>query len=248
MTKLIITLIIELIVITPIIFIALNKDNHKFKYLLLFVSYYFFYSILLAIPNWIPALRIIESTWNWSGKIYAITGSILFYIIFRKSLANYSYITFKQNDNSLKPKTYIIFIVFLVTIGLALFSVQKSETRFEDLLFQSTIPGLDEELAFRGIMLGLLSNSLRSKVNFGPINLGNPALLIISTLFGFAHSLHINANWNIQQNWLEFLDTFVIGWILGWMTIKSGSILMSILSHNLINILPIIVWILLKNG
>lgn len=242
MTKLIIGLIIQLIVITPFIVIALNRPDYKWKHLLLFILYYFFYTTLIAAPNWFPEIRIIDSAhhWNWSGKIYAITGSLLFYFKFRKVFANQNYITFKQNDNSLKSKFFITIIIFLVTIGLAFLSIKKSGERLEQFMFQLTMPGLDEELAFRGIMLGLLSNSLKSKIHIGSVNLGNPALLITSILFGLVHSIQIDNNWNFHQNWFEFMNAFAIGLLLGWITIKSGSILMSILTHNLINSLPAI--------
>ena len=220
------------------------RPNNKWKHLLLFASYYFFYLFLLAIPNLFPALRIVESAWNWSGKLYAITGSISFYLLFRKAFPQHNYITFKQKNNALKPKFYAIVIIFFVSAGLACFSVNKSETRLEYFLFQFTMPGLDEELAFRGIMLGLLSNSLKSKIYLGSRSLGNPALTITSILFAAGHSFSIDGNWVFYQNWFEFINMFAIGLLLGWMTVKSGSILMSILVHDLINILPkIIAWV-----
>jgi uncharacterized protein len=243
-----VTLLLELIVITPMVVMALNKPDYKWKYLLLFVAYYFLYTNLLFLPHWIPELRIIENTWNWAGKTYAIAGSVLFYFLFTGLLSNYNYITLKQNDNSLKPKTFIILTVFLVAAGLAFFFIKKSDTRFGDLLFQSIMPGIDEELAFRGIMLGLLSTALRSKFKLGSVNIGNPALLITSTLFGLVHSLHIGPDWDFHQDWFEFINTFATGWLLGWLTIRSGSILLSIVVHNLINILPIIIWLLVKSG
>lgn len=109
-------------------------------------------------------------------------------------------------------------------------------------LFQFTMPGLDEELAYRGIMLGLLSNSLKPRINLGSANLGNPALLITSILFGLSHSIYIDDNWSFYHNWFEFFNVFAIGLFLGWITIKSGNILMSILMHNLINTLPKIIF------
>ncbi len=244
MEKLIVTLIVELLVITPIIIVSLNRADYKWKHLLLFVFYYLFYFTILFIPSYNSEYRIIDNTWNWSGKIYAITSSILFYAIFRKSLEGHNYITFKQNDTSLKPKLLIIIIIFFATIGLSFFAIKNSETRLNQLLFQFTMPGIDEELAFRGIMLGLLSNLLKPKISFGRINLGNPALLITSILFGLAHSFEIDNNWVFHQNWFEFINMFAVGLFLGWMTIKSGSIFMPILSHNLINTLPkIFFWI-----
>lgn len=243
MAQLILSLIIELIVITPLILIAFNRSEDTWKYLLLFVVYYIFHASLLGAPSLIPALRIIKGTWNWSGKIYAIIGSLLFYTGFRKAFTDHNYITFRQHENTSKGVTFFIIVLFLLSIGLAFFSIHKSEGRLAYFLFQFTMPGLDEELAFRGIMLGLLSNSLRPKMHVGAKNLGNPALLITSILFGLGHSFQIDNNWNFHQNWFEFINTFAIGLLLGWMTIRSGSILRSVLAHNLINTLPkLIFW------
>jgi membrane protease YdiL (CAAX protease family) len=244
MEKLTIALIIQLSVITPLVIISYNRKEHKWIYLLLFLVYYFSYISFLAIPNWFPVLRIIESDyhWNWSGKIYAITGSIFFYILFRKMFANCDYITFRQN-NSFRPRFYVTIFLFILTIGLAIFSIKMSDERLEYFLFQCTMPGLDEELAFRGILLMLLSNALNPKIHIGTINLGNPSVIITSILFGLMHSLHIDNNWIVSQNWFEFINTFAIGLLLCWMTVKSGSILMAILAHNVINTLPkIIFW------
>lgn len=248
MAQLLITLIIELLVIAPIILIASNKAEDTYKCLLLFVAYFFFYACLLNLPNWFPVLKFMHGNWNWSGKLYAIAGSILFYQLFKTSFSNYHFITFKQRDNTVRTKAIILLFVFLLTIIYAFWALRNTTSRLEDLLFQSTMPGLDEELAFRGIMLGLLSNALIPKVKLGVINLGNPALLITAMLFGLGHSLHISPDWDFHQNWMEFINTFVIGWLLGWMTLKSGSILMPILTHNLLNVLPMIVGILLKKG
>ncbi len=243
MAQLITTLFIELIIVSPIIGIAMNRTDRRWKYLILFSLYYLGYFCLLFAPLLYPELNFIDSDWNWSGKIYAIVGSILFYILFRKAFSTHNYITFKQRDTSLKPKLIITIIVFLVAVGLAALSIYKSATRLDYFLFQFTMPGLDEELAFRGIMLGLLSNTLPSRVYFKNRSLGNPALLITSILFGLVHSFQIDRDWGFHQNWFEFTSTFATGLLLGWLTIKSGSIVMSILIHGLINTIPgIIAW------
>jgi len=245
MGKLIVLIIIEFIAISPLIFGNFDRSGDKWKNLLLFASYYCLYLFLLSAPTLFPELQFVESNlWNWSGKTYAITGSLLFYSLFRKSFANHNFISFKQNNNSLRPKFFIVLIIFILTIGLS-FLIKYSDENISQLKFQFTMPGIDEELAFRGIMLGILSNTLRSKIHIGSINLGNPSLIITSILFGLGHSLKIDDIYNFHQNWFEFVNMFAIGLLLGWMTIKSGSIIMAILSHNLINTLPkIILWIL----
>ncbi|MBK8556825.1 MAG: CPBP family intramembrane metalloprotease [Lewinellaceae bacterium] len=246
MPKLLLALFLQLLLISPLIFLSLNKDANKWKYLLPFALFYFMNTSLLALPNFMTEFRFIEGDWNWSGKTYAIVGSLLFYFLIRKSLGDYNYITLKQKAGSFRSKTYILIVVVLVLIGLTYFLVDKSSKNFTDLLFQSTMPGIDEELAYRGIMLGLLCNALNPRLKIGTLNLENPALIITSILFGFGHSFHFNPNWSIYQDWFEFFDKFAIGLLLGWMTIKSGSIVMSIFTHNLINTFPIMVQVFLR--
>ena len=243
MVQLILAALINLTVILPLIALGLNHPDSKWKSIILFASFYVAYVCLLSLPGWIPALRIIEGEWNWSGKIYGITGSILFLMLFRKELGDHNFITLSQRKTSLKPKLIITIIVFMVAVVLAVISIQKSGDRFEYYLFQFTMPGVDEELAFRGIMLGLLSNALRSKIYVKTTSLGNPALLITSILFGLGHSFQIDPDWCFHQNWVEFISTFATGLLLGWLTLRSGSILMAILIHDLFNVIPLlIVW------
>lgn len=168
----------------------------------------------------------------------------MFYALFRNEIAErYNYITFKQSNKKYGSALGGVVIVYLITIGLAIFCIEHSDKRTEQLLFQFTMPGIDEELAYRGIMMGLLSTALKPNVYVASKNLGNPALIITSIMFGLVHSFSIDHHWGFHQNWFEFINMFLVGLFLGWLTIKSGSILISILSHNLINtLLKIIFW------
>lgn len=227
-----------LLTICPIIVVALNKSDNKWKSLSLFFAYYFFYVCLLFLPINFPELRFIDTQWNWSGKTYAIIGSLLFYFLFKNVFKNYNYITIKQKNKTSRSRLIVLIVLYLITIALAVFAIKNTAERSAQLWFQFTMPGLDEELAFRGIMLGLLSNSLKPKIYVASKSLGNPALLITSIIFGLVHSFFIDPNWGFHQNWFEFFNMFGIGLLLGWITLKSGSILMPILAHNLINTLP----------
>lgn len=243
MPQLLLTQIIELLVISPLIAIGLNKPDYKRKYLILFAAFFVVYSCLLYFPSWMPSLRIIEGEWNWSGKIYGIAGSLLFLLVFRKELGDHNFITLRQRSNSLKPQLIITILAFVVAAVLAVLAVMKSGERSEYFLFQFTMPGPDEELAYRGIILGLLSNTLKSRIYIRNISLGNPALLITSILFGLGHSFQIDPQWGVHQNWVEFFSSFAFGMLLGWLTLRSGSILMAIMIHDLINVIPLlIVW------
>jgi len=107
----------------------------------------------------------------------------------------------------------------------------KSEYNFETLAFQISIPGIDEEIFFRGLLLGLLSSALKDKISF----LGNPSILLTAILFGFMHALKIDKNNSLSFESIYFFQTGIAGYVWGWVTIKSRSILLAILSHNLSN-------------
>lgn len=241
MVKLFIFLLIQLLLITPLLVISLNKFDQKPIRVFLFLIYFALYTSLLALPGLFPATKIIHSDqWNWSGKIFAITGSILFYARFKALFTNLNFITFKQKYNLF----YIVALVYFLVVGLAILSAHHSNDRAVYFLFQLTMPGIDEELAFRGIILGLLSNSLTSKIGIGSFKPINPALLITSILFGLGHAFQIDSHWIFHYNYFEFVNSFTIGLLLGWMTLKSGSVFMPVLAHGLINTLPqIIFWI-----
>ena len=243
MAQIIFTSIINLVFTTPLIALALKHQDAKWKCIILFAAFYVVYSCLVFFPSWMSAFRIIEGEWNWSGKIYGIVGSILFLIFFRKELGDHNFITLRQRSTSSKPILIITIIAFAVAVVLAALSINKSGERLEYYLFQFTMPGPDEELAYRGIILGLLSNALRPKMYIRNFSLGNPALLITSILFALGHSFQIDPEWCVHQNWVEFISSFATGLLLGWLTLKSGSILMAILIHDLINVIPLlIVW------
>ncbi|MCB9310808.1 MAG: CPBP family intramembrane metalloprotease [Lewinellaceae bacterium] len=236
--------ILELLIVFPIILVTLNKSATRWKALILFGLFFIFNSFLLELPRQIPEFKIINGHWNWSGKIYAVLGSILFYLGIRKNLGQYNFFTWRQKEYSLKPTIIASVAVSILTIGISYFFFGKSEIDIETFFFQGTMPGLDEEIAFRGIMLGLLSTTLKPKLKINGLNISNPSILVTSILFGLIHSLQIDNEWNIRNNWMYFGQTFLFGLIVGWMTLKSGSILIPLISHNLTNMLgTVTTWI-----
>jgi uncharacterized protein len=86
---------------------------------------------------------------------------------------------------------------------------------------------------YRGILLGLLLTILPPKIRF----IGNPSLLIISILFGIVHSLFLDKNYSLNFDLGTFLMTGFLGWVFGWLAIKSRSLLKPIVGHLGINVL-----------
>ncbi len=232
MTKIIIENLLQLIIVLPIILLTLkNKELETFKILIAFSIFFISNQILLYLPIIYPEVRINiwNSNWNWTGKIFAIIGAILFLSFYRKFPLSHYFLTFRQNEEFLKKGICIIGFILLIQTIFAFFSPPKT-LHLETLLFQYSMPGISEEIAYRGIMLGLLVKVLKSKQM-----ILNPSVWITAILFGMAHGFSLSKDFDIILKIQPFLSSMSYGLIFGWLTIKSGSILLAIISHNLVN-------------
>jgi len=227
----------ELVFISPLILLFLNKKSNYLKVLLLFAAYYLLNDCLLTVPLSFPKLDFLGGSWNWTGKLFAITGSLGFYFIFRKYFTESYFLTFSQKPGSLKTVLIVSFITLLIYIVSSFLFNPTQNFNPETLAFQITMPGLEEELAFRAIMLGLLSSVLIKEITINKVRIISPSILITAILFGLGHSFYISENWLLLMNWEYFGGTFVFAVTMGWLTLKSRSILFPTINHNLCNFL-----------
>lgn len=93
---------------------------------------------------------------------------------------------------------------------------------WSDLIWLGLLPGLSEELLFRGVMLPALGFNVL-------------ALLISSACFGVLH-------YSGTQNWSYVVWASIIGLILGGATLLSGNLLVPVVAHILTNWVSSCVW------
>lgn len=94
------------------------------------------------------------------------------------------------------------------------------------------MPGFGEELAYRGIMLGLLVKIIKPNRFYIP----HFAVIITALIFGMAHGIILTSKYEIIFRSYSFFNTMILAMLWGWLTMKSGSIILAITSHNLGNI------------
>lgn len=232
MIKLLSESFLHLLFIFPIIILTLkNKRSETLKIVFIFTAYFIVNKLTVSLPFIFPEIKfnILNGKWNWSGKFYNIISSILFLLFYRKHPLKDYFLTLKQHPNFLKTGVIIIIFGLLIQTIIS-FNVSIKLFNIETLLYQFSLPGIAEEIAFRGIMLGLLIKALKNKYSWF-----NPAILITSILFGFAHSLFLTNNYNLVFEPTHFIRSFIHSLFWCWITIKSGSILLALISHNLNN-------------
>ncbi len=91
-----------------------------------------------------------------------------------------------------------------------------------DLIWLGLLPGMSEELLFRGVMLPALG-----------LNLG--AVVLSSLVFGV---LHLS---NLQQ-WPYVVWATIVGFALGYTALVTGNLLIPILAHILTNFVSSSIW------
>lgn len=231
MVRIVLEAILQVSILMPFAFIFLkSRSSLEIKRLLIFVLTYVIYQICLVLPRISTKFNLIQSSWNWEGKIYGVICGVVCYYTFRKYFKENDFFTLKQNPQHIKSTvTTAIGIVLLSTV--AWFILGKTPWNTETLAFQISLPGIDEEIMFRGVLLGLLASSLKEKVLY----VVSPSVVLTAILFGFTHSLTLANDYSVDFDILYFSQTAFAGYIWGWITIKSRSILLAILSHNFSN-------------
>ena len=233
MIETIIKQIILLILVLPIIFLTLkDRKLDTLKILLVFSAFFIANVFLLYLPLEFEQLKFINGKWNWSGKIYAICGSIIFLIIYRKFELKDYHLTLKQNQG-FKKKGFVVLLIILLIYSTQFYFASAQNWNLETILYQLTMPGIDEEIAFRGIMLGLLTKILNPTFKN---TFFHPAIIVTALLFGLVHGFQLNHNYELNFKLFPFFNTLFLGFVWGWMTLKSGSILFALVSHNLGNV------------
>ena len=220
---------LHIVIILPLLLFFM-KEHTRENYLrvLSIVVCYLTYYFALTLQYHFECFNIINGSWNWDGKIYGIVCGIVMYFIFRRQFSENDFFTLKQNKEGLKLALKVVVAIIAISIlgGIA----NDKDFNIETLLFQISMPGIDEEIMYRGVLLGLMCSALR----VGGAAWRTPAIMINAILFGLVHSLSFSDG-ALQFNSVNFIWTYLLGYGFGYITIKTQSILLPMLTHNLYN-------------
>jgi uncharacterized protein len=175
------------------------------------------------LPRLIP-----PSDWNWQGKLLALAATLAIAALpafgWRKSG-----LTVAQAKGSLGSCVPLAIVYCAFFAVLAHFFPGGPASR-ETIAFQLTMPGLEEEPFYRGILLLALDQAFRGRVNILRVDWGWGAVLSCA-LFGLAHAFgfsHGHFSFDSSTMALTALPSF----IGVWLRIRTGSLVIPVLLHN----------------
>ena len=238
-----IALLSSLSLIALIIFLVLMIGGQRiliqhYKYVVLFFLFYFIDNLVIGLANHYPNLQITPNhlwegflLWGWSGKIYSIV-SILFLLYAIRSFLPFEKIglTLQQHQGSIAPSFVII---FLIALGSSVLGVLSPKGKFDPglLLYLAILPGLNEELVYRGVMPACLDKPFPRKWDFASAKIGWSAI-ITSVMFGLLHGLWLDDHFELHVEIVWIRNALLSGIIFAWLRERTGSLIMPILAHG----------------
>jgi membrane protease YdiL (CAAX protease family) len=193
------------------------------------------YFALLRSGDVLPAPAFMaDFTQNWFGKSLTIAASLILIIVLPGVQFRTVGLTLKQIDGSLRPVLGVGAILLLAVASTDFLTGFDPGRSMENLVFQATMPGLDEELFFHGLVLLLVHQAFGKGLAVWGANTGW-GFWLVTAIFGLLHGIGIVGG-ELAVNAPAILMTGFTGFVLLWMRERTGSLVVPIIYHNVFNV------------
>jgi len=186
-------------------------------------------ALLLRLYGLLPEL-VAGAQWNWTGKWLA---TLAFLAIAALPMFGWrrSGITLAQAKGA--GLGWLVFA--LLAIGLLAAGVYFGDGPADagTIAYQWTMPGIEEELFYRGVLLLALNEAFRARRRVLGIEIGWGGVLSCMA-FGLIHAMAYRDG-AVSFEWGAFLVTGVPAVVLLWLRERTGSLLAPVLAHNVVN-------------
>jgi uncharacterized protein len=211
-------------------FVLLKHFDKRLTWTLgvLFAVYVGLDDLVTGLPPEVPELRPFTTRWNWWGKSYSVLLSIVVILAFALNTKAVG-LTLPKRNVRVGLAALIVLILSSVIVG---FVVDPDPPTASTLAFQALMPGLAEELTYRGIAPALLLNLMRGRNP--PEGVPWIVVCIAAVPYGVAHGLGYNGDTFSFALGPAFY-TLTGGIIYGWLRFYTGSLLFPFLAHSLGN-------------
>ena len=217
-------------------FVVSGKRKTALKPVLLFAGFVlldnaviWFMKVAELIPAW--------GHWNWQGKVLEAGIPVLLAVMlpaaFGAKRMGLGLPDSRRNwrDTAITCLLYLVIGVPLILLMGAHFGLTTDAPTYA---YEATMPGLGEEIMYRGLMLMLLNEAFGRPWKFAGIQFGW-GLIIVSALFGILHGIDAPSVDKIQVVWSAMIFPALTGVVLAWLRERSGSVWPGVVFHNFVN-------------
>jgi uncharacterized protein len=174
---------------------------------------------------------------HWSWQAALLTTALPLLVVLLTPAVSFASIgvTSSLTPGWLKPAIVALLIAAAVPAVFFILDARVRLTR-EGWAYLLVMPGLAEELLFRGLYLSLLNSALGRCWRFGGAQFGC-GLLITSVLFAGANGLvAVDSQLHARIVLPAAIAPFLLGMVSGWVREHTNSVWPSVFGHNLSNI------------
>lgn len=184
--------------------------------------------LVTGLPTWLPALDILPGAWNWDGKLYSLALAALVVMVLRLTPRQLG-LVWPQARIRTAVVVSLAYVAWATWLGHYFDAGYTAET----LAFQASMPGLAEELAYRGLapalLLGLAQRGGRADPPHAAV------ILATAVVFGLWHGLGYSAG-VVSMDGMSAALTGFGGLVAGWLRFATGSLLLPVLVHGAANV------------
>ncbi len=223
--------------------LALAAGNRILRFLPLvgaFLAVYLLDNLILALTSIYPQLRIIpDTTWGtlacaWSGKLYSVLAALLVAWLLRRVMAPAEFgLALAQPQGSTRPAMIVLLLAGAIAAVLGL-GFDRGPFDALVLVYLALMPGLNEELVYRGLLLGVANRVSPPRWTILGAKIGWGAL-ITSLLFGLLHGFWIEAGVAAHFSWIVVFFNGLAGLAYAWQRQRTRSLLFPMLTHGVID-------------
>ena len=218
--------------------IDFKKSINYWYALLLFFVIGFIDNLFYTLTMTYPGSQLIKThiwnnnlVFNWSSKLYSIIFAIILLTPLNKIItADEIGLRFKQNENSIRFSLFFILLFFIISTIIGLLS-EKEYFDINTLFYAAIMPGLNEELIYRGFLLGFLNKIFARNFKILNTNFGWGAILT-SIVFGLLHGFKLSDNYMIHFDFIAILISCIYGFIFALIKERSGSLVFPVIAHS----------------
>lgn len=209
-----------------------GAESGRWRALLVVSAFVVLTSVAARLPR-VPLAEPFDH--NWQGKVIDLLWvGVLAAVLWRWARGEMG-MTWRLRPGSRRPTLIVIGGVFTVMVGLTLITVwldpgARQLVGIEQLLYNSTIANLTEELIWRGAMLAVLDRAFGTpwRLAGAPVGWG----LIISTVaFGAGHTVLLSPHGEFSLTIAGGVFAAVMGVLLAWVWAYTRSIWPAFVLH-----------------
>ncbi len=180
---------------------------------------------------------VLPGRWNWQGKVLALAATLV--IAAAPALGwRPAGITLRQKPGSLRVAVPVALLYCAFFLAIALVFPDDPPTT-ETVAFQLTMPGLEEELFYRGLLLLALDRALADRIRFLGVEWTWGAL-ISCALFGLTHAFAFSdVSYSFDPMYMGL--TALPALIAVWLRLRTGSLLIPVVLHSFGNAIGFLV-------